>query len=823
MNPADPFGLVGQVLDGQFRVERLVGEGGFSAVYRGHHLGLDEPIAIKCLKLPPALGAQLVDTFVQRFRDESRILYRLSQGNLHIVRSIAAGATSSPSVGFVVPYMVLEWLEGRSLANDLAVRKATGKQGRSLAEVVSLFGTAADALALAHAQGVVHRDLNAGNLFLAQTPHVAGAVKMKVLDFGVAKLLDDSTLNLGPRAQTMGQIRIFAPAYGAPEQFDDAVGRVGPHSDVYSFALILLEALRDRPVYDASNLGEFATAAVDPSRRPTPRALGIDVPDAVEQVFARATRLAPAERFANVGEMWKAFEAAVTTGGNKNDRPGAPRPAASPLGRTLPLNSPNLARAPLPRPGGGAGAGAAGGPSAPNVPVIAPLEGEEDDDAPTRVGALHAEPEPAPAPREEEEEDVTRIRAPEPEILRAASESIPIAPPAAGAPPPPREHESEPPPSLGGGATLMVHPASAVPIPPPPAPFVPGHAPAVPEPPPPRVQPHAVFGSTVALGQSPFHAPAVAPAPAPAPAPPPPMQPAMQPHMQAPHMQPPHMQQAPQAVQAPNMPMGPGPQAMAPGMPAHFAPPQQQPPFGYPGAQAQPGFAEPVPAKKSPTGVILAVVAVVVLGLGGVAAFLFLGREPAPVVTAPTAAPTPDPVPAPSPAPTPPPVVDPTPTPAPTAAADTDAGAATAADTAPTPTATAAATTTATATAAPTAANWAPSTSTATAAAVPVPVPVPKPTPEPVDPNAWNESAARARLAQANGVLVFCRQPDGPKGPGSATVTFAPDGTVSNVTMDPPYAGTKAGDCVAGQFKRAKVNAFDGASRTIKHSFEVPK
>ena len=63
-NPvADPFGIVGQVLDAQFRVDRLVGEGGFSAVYRGHHLGLEEPIAVKCLKLPPTLSAPLVDTF----------------------------------------------------------------------------------------------------------------------------------------------------------------------------------------------------------------------------------------------------------------------------------------------------------------------------------------------------------------------------------------------------------------------------------------------------------------------------------------------------------------------------------------------------------------------------------------------------------------------------------------------------------------------------------------------------------------------------------------------------------------------------------------
>ena len=92
MNPADPFGLIGQVLDGQFRVDKFVGEGGFSIVYRGHHAGLNEPIAIKCLKLPPTLGSALVESFIRRFRDESRIHYRLSQGNLAIARSIASGS-----------------------------------------------------------------------------------------------------------------------------------------------------------------------------------------------------------------------------------------------------------------------------------------------------------------------------------------------------------------------------------------------------------------------------------------------------------------------------------------------------------------------------------------------------------------------------------------------------------------------------------------------------------------------------------------------------------------------------------------------------------
>src|SRR5690606_36651922 len=139
----------------------------------------------------------------------------------------------------------------------------------------------------AHAQGVVHRDLNPGNLFLASSPQ---GVRMKVLDFGVAKILDDSTLDIA-RVQTVGAIRIFAPAYGAPEQFDDAIGPISAATDVYSFALILLEALRDRCVNDGQHLGDFAARAIDPARRPTPRLLGMSVPDEVEQIFARATKL----------------------------------------------------------------------------------------------------------------------------------------------------------------------------------------------------------------------------------------------------------------------------------------------------------------------------------------------------------------------------------------------------------------------------------------------------------------------------------------------------------------------------------------------------
>ena len=308
MAGTDPFGLVDQLLDEQFRVDKFVGEGGFSLVYKGLHLGLEEAIAIKCLKLPKVMGTAMVDSFVRRFREESRLHYRLSQGNLHIARTIASGTTLAPATGALVPYMVLEWLEGRSLAADFEVRRAYGDRGRRLEDMVKLVDSAADALAFAHSIGVAHRDVNPGNIFLAETRE---GVTAKVLDFGVAKVMRDEVLALGPRAQTVGSMRIFSPVYGAPEQFDDKLGPAGPWTDVYALALILVEGMRDQVVMTAENVGDIAVRAIDRNARPTPRALGLAVSDEVEEVFVDALQVEPTLRFQDAGQFWSRLKSAL--------------------------------------------------------------------------------------------------------------------------------------------------------------------------------------------------------------------------------------------------------------------------------------------------------------------------------------------------------------------------------------------------------------------------------------------------------------------------------------------------------------------------------
>lgn len=315
MTTTDLYGIEGQVLDGQFRVDRAIGEGGFSVVYRGLHIGLDEPVAIKCLKLQGSLQSSVVDGIVRRFRDESKIHYRLSRGSLHIARTIAAGTTMAPATGALVPYMVLEWLEGYTLAEELRARRMRGEQGRSLSEVIRLLDPVAEAMAFAHAQGVVHRDLNPSNIFVA---HAQGTSKLKVLDFGVAKIISDHALSLGPRVATIGQIRMFTPAYAAPEQFHDALGAIGPYTDVYSFAVLVVELLADRAPIEGEHIGEYADHALDPSRRPTPRSMGVAVGDAVEAVLARAVTVDPSQRPRDIGEFWGMLKNAATRDANQS-------------------------------------------------------------------------------------------------------------------------------------------------------------------------------------------------------------------------------------------------------------------------------------------------------------------------------------------------------------------------------------------------------------------------------------------------------------------------------------------------------------------------
>jgi serine/threonine-protein kinase len=299
----DPFGLAGTLLENQYRADAVVGEGGFGVVYRGRHLSLDQPIAIKVLKGLDGGDPRINALVLEKFRAEARLLYTLSQSSLHIVRALDFGATTMPS-GAWAPFMILEWLEGRSLADDLVERRNRGMRGRSIAETFAILEPAADGLAVAHRQQVAHRDVKPANIFLLDSGGKQAGPHVKVLDFGIAKIMKE-----GESAGTKGTFASFTWLYATPEQLDPRLGLTGLATDVYAFGLLITELMTDRKPVDDRDVVGIMKAATNPNRRPTPRTRGANIPDELEAICQRALAVDPKQRFASIPEMWAALVA----------------------------------------------------------------------------------------------------------------------------------------------------------------------------------------------------------------------------------------------------------------------------------------------------------------------------------------------------------------------------------------------------------------------------------------------------------------------------------------------------------------------------------
>jgi len=305
---SDTLRLVGRTIADKYAVESVVGEGGFATVYRAMHLLWKRPVALKVFK---SLGdvsdkdrQKLLDEFIQ----EGALLADLSARTAAIVqaRDIAMLATDN---GQFIPYMVLEWLEGATLEAVLAQEKAQGLPFRTLSQIVALIEPAAEALALAHRKGIAHRDVKPGNLFILGDPR--GEATIKLLDFGIAKVVSDAQKMAGSFTKTGGQVTSFTIAYGAPEQFSRTHGSTGPWTDVFALALVMVEAMTGRDPLEGDDFVQLAVASANPARRPTPRTFGIVAGDAVESVFLKALAVKPVDRFQTAGDFWNSLRQAL--------------------------------------------------------------------------------------------------------------------------------------------------------------------------------------------------------------------------------------------------------------------------------------------------------------------------------------------------------------------------------------------------------------------------------------------------------------------------------------------------------------------------------
>lgn len=315
----DAFGIVGTVIASAYHVESVVAEGGFGTVYRAHHGGFRAPVALKCLRLPPGILPDAKQHFLDSFRAEAELLFRLSASIPAVVRPLHVDAFTAAD-GRFVPYLVLEWLEGSTLDALIRKRRDEGQAPLPLKKIVRLLTPVARALERAHnfhgpdgPVSIVHRDLKPENIFVA---NVAGEEVVKILDFGIGKAKSMVSQVAGRASQSSGGIATFTPAYGSPEQWaPKRYGQTGPWTDVWGLALTVSEALVGHPIIDGDPAGIMGTV-LDPNRRPTPGSEGAIVSDEVEHVFSKALALDPRERYADAGIFWNALLAAarITSG-----------------------------------------------------------------------------------------------------------------------------------------------------------------------------------------------------------------------------------------------------------------------------------------------------------------------------------------------------------------------------------------------------------------------------------------------------------------------------------------------------------------------------
>ena len=205
----DPLGLVGTVIDDKYQVESLVGEGGFAIVYKATHILFKRPVAIKAFRALSDFGLESRDRLMSEFVQEGRLLAELSERSAAIVQARDIG-TLITRKGDWIPYMVLEWLEGASLEQVFERENASRLPPRTTAEAIDLLEPIAEALSLAHKIGIAHRDVKPANMFIIGDPRGDDAV-VKLLDFGIAKVVQDVQKLGGSIQKTSGVITTFTP------------------------------------------------------------------------------------------------------------------------------------------------------------------------------------------------------------------------------------------------------------------------------------------------------------------------------------------------------------------------------------------------------------------------------------------------------------------------------------------------------------------------------------------------------------------------------------------------------------------------------------
>ena len=307
----------GDVIDGTYTIERLLGQGGMGAVFVAHEERLGRKVAIKVLLDTVATNPEAVI----RFEREARAAAVLQSDNVTRVLSVGKLATGAP-------YIVMELLEGEDLSNVLLRRGSLSAQ-----EVVTYMIQACEALAEAHALGIVHRDLKPANLFLAKRP--TGTARIKVLDFGISK---GATAAASQQALTKTTALMGTPIYMSPEQLREA-RNVDGRADVWALGIMMYELLTGAPPFQSEALAELCVLIMT-TKHPPLSSRRPDVPPALEAIVNRCLEKEPGDRFATAQDLMTALASASLTPSQPTQ--AAAHPAPLPPRQATPRMSPRL-------------------------------------------------------------------------------------------------------------------------------------------------------------------------------------------------------------------------------------------------------------------------------------------------------------------------------------------------------------------------------------------------------------------------------------------------------------------------------------------------